>query len=105
MSAWGVAARARRPSTVSTDMVAPFGRAGYGAGCRPTVGLHSHTDSRFVNGGSRSVDKRVQRGQATREQLVEVAIRLFAERGFDGTSIEAVLDAAGVSRGPLYHHF
>jgi AcrR family transcriptional regulator len=51
------------------------------------------------------VDKRVQRGQATREQLVEVAIRLFAERGFDGTSIEAVLDAAGVSRGSLYHHF
>jgi AcrR family transcriptional regulator len=34
-----------------------------------------------------------------------VATRLFAERGFDGTSIEAVLDAAGVSRGSLYHHF
>jgi AcrR family transcriptional regulator len=30
---------------------------------------------------------------------------LFAERGYEGTSIEAVLDAAGVSRGALYHHF
>jgi AcrR family transcriptional regulator len=51
------------------------------------------------------VNKRVEQGQATRERLVEVATRLFAERGFDGTSIEAVLDEAGVSRGSLYHHF
>jgi AcrR family transcriptional regulator len=51
------------------------------------------------------VDKRVERGRATRDQLVDVATRLFAERGFDGTSIEAVLEQAGVSRGSLYHHF
>jgi AcrR family transcriptional regulator len=51
------------------------------------------------------VNKRVEQGQATRKRLVEVATRLFAERGFDGTSVEAVLDAADVSRGSLYHHF
>jgi AcrR family transcriptional regulator len=34
-----------------------------------------------------------------------VATRLFAERGYDGTSIEAVLAEEGVSRGSLYHHF
>lgn len=45
------------------------------------------------------------RGAATRTQLVEVATRLFAERGYEGTSIEAVLEEAGVSRGALYHHF
>ena len=48
---------------------------------------------------------RAERGQATREHLVEVATELFGERGFEGTSIEAVLDAARVSRGSLYHHF
>jgi AcrR family transcriptional regulator len=37
--------------------------------------------------------------------LVETATRLFAENGYEGTSIEAVLDAASVSRGSLYHHF
>jgi len=37
--------------------------------------------------------------------VVEVATRLFAEQGYDGTSIEAVQAAAGVSRGSLYHHF
>jgi AcrR family transcriptional regulator len=49
--------------------------------------------------------KRAARGRATREQLIEVATRLFAEQGYEDTSIEAVLTAAGVSRGALYHHF
>jgi AcrR family transcriptional regulator len=49
--------------------------------------------------------KRVAQGRATRGQLIEVATSLFAERGYEGTSIEAVLAAAGVSRGALYHHF
>jgi AcrR family transcriptional regulator len=49
--------------------------------------------------------KRAARGRATRGQLVEVATRLFAEHGYEGTSIDAVLSATGVSRGALYHHF
>jgi len=49
--------------------------------------------------------KRAAQGQATRDQLIEVATGLFAEHGYEGTSIEAVLAAAGVSRGALYHHF
>jgi AcrR family transcriptional regulator len=52
-----------------------------------------------------SESKRAAQGRATREQLIEVATRLFAERGYEDTSIEAVLAAAGVSRGALYHHF
>jgi AcrR family transcriptional regulator len=51
------------------------------------------------------MDKRREQGQATRQHLVDVATRLFAERGYEATSIEAVLDAGGVSRGSLYHHF
>jgi AcrR family transcriptional regulator len=53
----------------------------------------------------RPVNRNVQRGQATRDQLVAVATRLFAERGYEDTSIEAVLHDAGTSRGSLYHHF
>ena len=30
---------------------------------------------------------------------------MFAERGYEATSIEAILEAAQVSRGALYHHF
>ena len=49
--------------------------------------------------------KRAAQGRATRGQLIEVATGLFADQGYEGTSIEAVLTAAGVSRGALYHHF
>jgi AcrR family transcriptional regulator len=51
------------------------------------------------------VNKNVERGQATRAHLIDVATRLFAAHGYDGTSIEAVLAESGVSRGSLYHHF
>jgi AcrR family transcriptional regulator len=52
-----------------------------------------------------AMTKRAAQGRATRDQLIEVATGLFAEHGYEGTSIEAVLAAAGVSRGALYHHF
>jgi AcrR family transcriptional regulator len=50
-------------------------------------------------------NQNVARGAATREHLVDVATRLFAERGYEETSIETVLEEASVSRGSLYHHF
>ncbi len=53
----------------------------------------------------RSTNKNVVRGKATRARLIEIGTRLFASRGYEGTSIEAVLLEAGVSRGSLYHHF
>ncbi len=50
-------------------------------------------------------DGRVVRGEATRERVLSAARELFGRRGYEGTSIAAVLDAAGVARGALYHHF
>jgi AcrR family transcriptional regulator len=50
-------------------------------------------------------DGRLEKGKATRERLVAAARELFSERGYDGTSIDAVLESAGVARGALYHHF
>jgi AcrR family transcriptional regulator len=51
------------------------------------------------------VNRRVLQGETTRHQLVDVATRLFAEQGYDDTSITQVLREAGVSRGSLYHHY
>lgn len=48
---------------------------------------------------------RAKRGQATRQQIVAEATRLFAEAGYEAASIDAVLRACGISRGALYHHF
>jgi AcrR family transcriptional regulator len=50
-------------------------------------------------------NKNVERGQETRGQLIAAATRLFASRGYEDTSIEAILHETGASRGSLYHHF
>lgn len=43
--------------------------------------------------------------QARREQLIGVARSLFAERGYEATSIEEIADRAGVSKPVVYQHF
>ena len=50
-------------------------------------------------------DRRIEKGRETRERLVRAGRELFGERGYDATSIESILAAAGVARGALYHHF
>jgi AcrR family transcriptional regulator len=40
-----------------------------------------------------------------RERILRAALRLFAERGFAGTSAQAVADAAGVTSGLIFYHF
>ncbi|TYB67217.1 TetR/AcrR family transcriptional regulator [Nonomuraea sp. PA05] len=48
---------------------------------------------------------KAERGAATREKVLTIATRLFADRGYDDTSIETVLQESGLSRGALYHHY
>ena len=45
------------------------------------------------------------RGTERREQLIEVARRLFAEKGFEGTSVEEIAARAEVSKPVVYEHF
>jgi AcrR family transcriptional regulator len=40
-----------------------------------------------------------------REQLIDVARGLFAERGFDGTAVEEIASRADVSKPVVYEHF
>jgi AcrR family transcriptional regulator len=45
------------------------------------------------------------RGAETKVRLLDAAERLFGERGFEGTSIRAVTQAAGVSVSAANYHF
>jgi AcrR family transcriptional regulator len=44
-------------------------------------------------------------GKQRREQLLDIGRRLFAERGFEGTSVEEIAATAGVSKPVVYEHF
>jgi AcrR family transcriptional regulator len=44
-------------------------------------------------------------GRERREQLIDIGRALFAERGFDGASIEEIAARAGVSKPVVYEHF
>jgi AcrR family transcriptional regulator len=88
----------------------PIGAASILAGGARRPGTGDTTNSQqvqmsFMTEQQAAAGKRAAQGRATRGQLIEVATRLFADHGYEDTSIEAVLAAAGVSRGALYHHF
>jgi AcrR family transcriptional regulator len=53
------------------------------------------------------VPKRTQadRSENTRNALIEAATTLFASKGYANTSLDDLLQIAGMTRGALYHHF
>jgi AcrR family transcriptional regulator len=46
-----------------------------------------------------------QRGRDRREQLIECATRLFAERGYHPTSVSDIVEELGVGKGVFYWYF
>lgn len=48
---------------------------------------------------------KAEKAAFTKAKIIAVARRLFATRGYAGTSTEALLEESQVSRGALYHHF
>lgn len=45
------------------------------------------------------------RSRATRQRLLEAAVACLAEHGWAGSTVSAVAERAGVSRGAAQHHF
>ncbi|QTD42947.1 TetR/AcrR family transcriptional regulator [Sporosarcina sp. Te-1] len=40
-----------------------------------------------------------------REEIIQIALRLFMEKGYEHTTINNIIQAANVSKGGMYHHF
>src|SRR5690242_9115086 len=44
-------------------------------------------------------------GPDARARVLAAAVELFADQGYDGTSVAQVINRAGVAKGGFYHHF
>jgi AcrR family transcriptional regulator len=52
---------------------------------------------------SRALNARLR--AESRSRILAHALRLFAENGYDGTTVKMIADAAGISQGLIYAHF
>ena len=41
----------------------------------------------------------------TKRKIFEISMKLFAEKGYNATSIEEITATVGVAKGTLYYHF
>ena len=46
-----------------------------------------------------------QPGASTRERILDVALDLFTDQGFDGTSMREIAERLGISKPAIYYHF
>ncbi len=47
----------------------------------------------------------VKEAKERRNEILDAADELFAQKGFDGTSTNDILEKVGIARGTLYYHF
>ena len=46
-----------------------------------------------------------EEAELTRKNLLDAALKVFSRQGYEATRLEDVAEAAGVTRGAIYHHF
>lgn len=61
--------------------------------------IHAPTENSFVPHGPRMA------GEERREQILRVAVSLFSNHGFRGTTTKEIAHAAGVSEAMVFRHF
>src|ERR1700684_2497448 len=47
----------------------------------------------------------MSKGDQTRESIIAEAAVIFNQRGYEGCSIQAIMDATGLEKGGIYRHF
>jgi len=58
-----------------------------------------------IFGGMTSPTRRELQAQERRNQLIDAALALFAEKGLDNTTIKDLAARVGVAQGLIYHYF
>jgi TetR/AcrR family transcriptional regulator, transcriptional repressor for nem operon len=47
----------------------------------------------------------LSKGQETRQRIIAEAAAIFNQRGYEGCSIQAIMEATGLEKGGIYRHF
>jgi TetR/AcrR family transcriptional regulator, cholesterol catabolism regulator len=55
--------------------------------------------------GRQGAKRAAPRGNDRRGEILEIATRIFAEKGFVNATVRDIADEAGILSGSLYHHF
>jgi AcrR family transcriptional regulator len=53
----------------------------------------------------KSLSSRAAQAERTRQQILQTAQRLFAELGYDATSLQMIADETGLTKAAVYYHF
>lgn len=54
---------------------------------------------------ARGMSSRAAQAEQTRQQILQTSQRLFAEHGYDATSIQMIADEMGLTKAAVYYHF
>jgi TetR/AcrR family transcriptional regulator len=92
-----------RPNGAAKRRAAPPGTDGVAAHLRNGAPLHSGNGASARSGKSAAVPR--MRAAERRRHLIGVAVRLFAARGFSGTTTKAIAEGGGVSEAIIFRHF
>lgn len=68
-------------------------------------GSHSRGAATGAPGATPGTTAAVPGGPTTRDRILDVALRLFTEKGFDATSLQEVADELGFTKAALYYHY
>ncbi len=47
----------------------------------------------------------MKKGERTKQTLLQIAYGLFISRGYENTSVDDIIEAAGIAKGTYYYHF
>ena len=47
----------------------------------------------------------MRKGERRKQELLQIAYRMFISRGYENTSVEDIIEEAGIAKGTYYYYF